>query len=726
MDIKKVAIKVKKKYKDYGVKAVIREAIKYVGLKKNNNKATRTSEPQAFKDILFVSGCNLPHPERYRVDHQIEQFEAFGLSCDKIFYMDLTLDKIKFYRGFVFYRCPILPTIKDFIKMAHEYNKTVFYDIDDLVFDTKYTDKIPYVISLDNGERKLYDDGVKRMGETMKLCDFGIVSTDRLKKEMEKFLPEVFVNRNVASVEMLECSNKAVNEVKRDADRIIIGYFSGTITHNEDFEMIQPVIIELLKKYPNLYLKIVGLLDLPPEMEEVKDKIIVSSFVDWRKLPDLIRSVDINIAPLKGSVFNEAKSENKWTEASLVMVPTIASKVGAFSDMIEDGKTGILCNNTKTAWRNALDSLIKSKNLRESLGRSAYLKVKEKNITIKSGKYVVDFVKSKLKRNIFFVLPSTNVSGGVMVAMKHAELLKKDGWDVTILNAQVKEENFRIGGSEIMVVSAISHQFFVHIDVLVATMWLTLDFVLRYPLVNKRKYLVQGYETEFYKAGEPEKAMANATYNNVDGVGYLTISKWIEHWLTKDFLVKNIGYAPNGIELKDFKLKKRDMSGKIKILIEGSSAHQYKNVDESFRIVKKLNKDKFEVHYLSYDGGPKTWYRIDKMHYKVPFDEVHKIYEECDILLKSSILESFSYPPLEMMATGGYVVAVLNDGNKEYLEDKKNCLLYERGNIDDAIEKIDMIVNDDRIQESLYVGGRKTADEREWNKIKGKVLNLYR
>ena len=48
------------------------------------------------------------------------------------------------------------------------------------------------------------------------------------------------------------------------------------------------------------------------------------------------------------------------------------------------------------------------------------------------------------------------------------------------------------------------------------------------------------------------------------------------------------------------------------------------------------------------------------------------------------------------------------------------CILYERGNIDDAIEKIDMIVNDDRIQESLYVGGRKTADEREWDKIKGK------
>ena len=34
---------------------------------------------------------------------------------------------------------------------------------------------------------------------------------------------------------------------------------------------------------------------------------------------------------------------------------------------------------------------------------------------------------------------------------------------------------------------------------------------------------------------------------------------------------------------------------------------------------------------------------------------------------KTSFLESFSYPPIEMMATGGYSVVVPNDGNREYL-----------------------------------------------------------
>ena len=38
-------------------------------------------------------------------------------------------------------------------------------------------------------------------------------------------------------------------------------------------------IIKILKEYDNVYLKIVGLLDLPEEMKEVKDKVITSPFV---------------------------------------------------------------------------------------------------------------------------------------------------------------------------------------------------------------------------------------------------------------------------------------------------------------------------------------------------------------------------------------------------------------------------------------------------------------
>ena len=46
------------------------------------------------------------------------------------------------------------------------------------------------------------------------------------------------------------------------------------------------------------------------------------------------------------------------------------------------------------------------------------------------------------------------------------------------------------------------------------------------------------------------------------------------------------------------------------------------------------------------------------------------------ILIKSSWLESFIYPPLDMMATWGFCIAMLNGVNNEYLKDGKNCLIY--------------------------------------------------
>ena len=681
---------------------------------------------KCFKDILFINGCTLPHPQRYRVDHQIEQLESYGISCDKVDYDKLTLDKVKYFRGFVFYRCPILPVIEEFIKVAKENNKTCFYDIDDLVFDLEHTKMIKFLDTMSKEERDLYNDGVIRMGKTLDLCEYGIASTTRLQTEMGKHLKEVYVNRNVASEEMVKYSEIALNEVKKDSDKIVIGYLSGSITHNDDFKLIMPTVIKLLKKYDNVYLQIVGLLDLPDEMQEVKDKVLTSPFIDWKELPKLIRSIDINLAPLEDTIFNEAKSENKWTEAALVKIPTVASNVGAFKDAIEDGKTGLLCNDEKD-WEENLINLIENQEEREKIATNAYEEVMNKHITTKSGLGVAKFIKSKLRKNICFVLPSTNISGGVMVAIKHGLILKKKGYDVTLININKetrKVDKLYENNEYLYVVSNYRTEMLMYIDTMVATMWLTLEFVRKYFNCEHKKYLVQNMETGFYKHGEFEKKKANSTYCNIFNIEYLTISKWCQNWLKEDFDTE-CKYAPNGIDLSIFPVRKREFKRKIKILIEGNCKDFYKNVDESFKITNELDQDKYEIHYLSYEKEPKSWYKVDKFYHKVPHDEVGKIYNECDILIKTSILESFSYPPLEMMATGGFVVALQNGGNKEYLKDMENALIYEQGNIKEAIEKIELLEKDKKLREKLRENGLKTARERDWNKIENQIMKLY-
>ena len=84
------------------------------------------------------------------------------------------------------------------------------------------------------------------MGKTLQLCEGAITTTKRLATELANYVPEVFINRNTASEKMYQLSED-VNKERRDTE-IRLGYFSGSITHNDDFDMIKPCLIKLLKK----------------------------------------------------------------------------------------------------------------------------------------------------------------------------------------------------------------------------------------------------------------------------------------------------------------------------------------------------------------------------------------------------------------------------------------------------------------------------------------------
>ena len=205
---------------------------------------------------------------------------------------------------------------------------------------------------------------------------------------------------------------------------------------------------------------------------------------------------------------------------------------------------------------------------------------------------------------------------------------------------------------------------------------------------------------------------------------YVTISKWCKEWLKSEFN-QEAAWIYNGIDIEQYRPHKREFKNKIRVLIEGDSSSAHKNVDEAFLVSNKLDSSKYEIWYMSYNAKPKDWYRVDKFLHRVAYEEVQKVYADCDILLKTSLLESFSYPPIEMMATGGYVVALLNDGNKEYLEDGKNCLIYPNGDIDKAVHCIERIVSDQALRDVLYTNGVETAKSRDWNLIKESIIRVY-
>jgi hypothetical protein len=74
---------------------------------------------------------------------------------------------------------------------------------------------------------------------------------------------------------MWKLSQKALkNRAKKKRDNnIIIGYFSGSITHDSDINMIKPALIKILREYKNVELLLLGELSYPDFLNEFSSQI---------------------------------------------------------------------------------------------------------------------------------------------------------------------------------------------------------------------------------------------------------------------------------------------------------------------------------------------------------------------------------------------------------------------------------------------------------------------
>ncbi len=374
MKLSKLVKKFQRVWKEEGKLEAVRRSFHFMG----NVEGRRSRRIDAHNaritkgNVLFINGCCVEHPTRYRVFHQMEQLENAGITCAKVYFEDIDLSMEENYELFIFYRCECTEDVEKFIKKAQSDNKKVFFDIDDLVTDVKYTDQIPFVQELSPLNKKLFDNSVMQMGKTMRLCDSLITTTTALAEELGKEVAHTYINRNTVSKEMIECAESAYQEYKKDSDKIKLGYFSGSLTHNKDFEVIRPALTRILREYPNVELLLVGELAASDELNEFSGRVKKLETTNWRELPKLIVQADINLAPLEDTLFNRAKSELKWFEAALVRVPTVASAIGAFAEMVEDWRTGVLSDNDTETWYEGLKRLIDNASLRENIGAAAY------------------------------------------------------------------------------------------------------------------------------------------------------------------------------------------------------------------------------------------------------------------------------------------------------------------------------------------------------------------
>lgn len=334
------------------------------------------------KKIVFLSECP-GAAMRYRCDHVVEQLSEIGVVSSSYEINRVNFEScIMAHEVMVLHRVLFTPQRAILIRSAQKKGKVFIFDTDDLVFNLEKVDsikKLPVV------QFEFMKGEFERQQKMLMLCDYAIGSTLKMKEELELFLPgRCFVHENMISdFEFGLATNFSKKKLARKD--FVIGYASGTRTHDDDFLVVEDVLLKILKKHPHVKFRIIGHLKLSKKFKSVESQLERKKLVSWKKLPELLSGFDINLAPLEELELNEAKSDLKFFEAACVSVPTVATDIGAFSVHIEDGKTGFLVKNEKE-WFEKLEQLVLDRDLRQKIGGNAQESVRKKRNALEGAK----------------------------------------------------------------------------------------------------------------------------------------------------------------------------------------------------------------------------------------------------------------------------------------------------------------------------------------------------
>jgi glycosyltransferase involved in cell wall biosynthesis len=325
--------------------------------------------------VLFVTGID-GAPFRYRVTHLRAQLGLRGVGSEALYYTDPAIPAaIADADMVVVYRVPMSDSVAQWIGVARTLRRPLVFSCDDLVFDAAATPEDALAL-LPQNQRAGWHAYTRRYAETLRACDGFLGTTAPLVAAAARAGVSGVVIRNGLGAAELAVAEGARHAAAGDGERVRracvvrLAYLSGTIMHDLDFALIEPVLAAVLRDHPEARLLLIGYLRSGAALAPFGDRVERLPFLPWPRLFATLATVDVNLAPLRADAFSDAKSAVKYLEAAAVGAPTIASPTWAFRDAIRGGANGLLAANAGE-WHAALLALVRDTGLRRRLGNAA-------------------------------------------------------------------------------------------------------------------------------------------------------------------------------------------------------------------------------------------------------------------------------------------------------------------------------------------------------------------
>ena len=345
---------------------------------------------------LFLSGAP-GDTRRYRAFHPAESLELAGWDVRMVALEAQGAwepDDVREDETLILHRAAWSPIVERAVSLARQRGGIALFDTDDLIFAPEAEERFVALRAIDAGSGPVSINSVpidiealgfaepERYRETLLGCDGCLAAAAPIAEAATELGSRAEVVANALDLELLRLSTRARAAAARAPsvdDTIVIGYASGTATHDRDLEVALPALMALLKRDPRIVLRLMGhvpdLAERPDstgtEWSQFGERVEHVPYMAWRRLPSALAGLDITIAPLESDdAFALAKSELKFIEAGAVGVPIVATPTPAFSTAIQHGVNGWLAA-TESEWHEMLGALVESEDLRRRTGEAA-------------------------------------------------------------------------------------------------------------------------------------------------------------------------------------------------------------------------------------------------------------------------------------------------------------------------------------------------------------------
>lgn len=333
-----------------------------------------------------------------------------------------------------------------------------------------------------------------------------------------------------------------------------------------------------------------------------------------------------------------------------------------------------------------------------------------------------DQIKNKSRLRIVYLIPHSNITGGLKILIEQSNRLAVLGHEVLLYSHCPKPQWIECRNPYFVVNPENNLSDVVPpVDVVIAGYWDLVVDALRVKAPLKYHFAQGDYDIFDYER-------LDRNIQNIIGTAYtlpvkiITVSGIMQKRILELFGRKSV-IIPNALDRKVFHSKNtaNRENGVLQVLLVGSDGILFKGHVIILSALYQLKKAgyPFQIHWIT---QTKLQYNYEDLgfgikEYVAPTQkEIGDIYRSSDLYICGSYYESFALPPLEAMACGAAVITSDNGGIGEYAKDAYNSLIYKAGNAEQLKEKLELAFNHPELRAKLRENGFITAKNFSWNK----------